>query len=320
MSSSKPRPSPKSATDKDVQVLLLRLDCPTPLYVIRMLFLGNIASPRLDVSPMAPIAQAWGGEMPEFASSEEVEEVIGALVNGLWNRMSEHQSSRNPFRLPRFEVPSTRQALHDLARQRAQELMGFVDGLFGPEAQMHLPQKAHEAVVGLAALHEMFDGAAGLLADEAKPAPADELKALLRNMQQMTTIADENINKAVQSCKRARGQRLEAMAAVMSRKFDATSAADSVGQDVTDPDEDAEPDFIDSPLCQSVTRNGLEVRVEIYGDGEGGWILEIVDAENASHVWNEPFESDQQALAEALRALDDEPLDFFNRTSDQPVN
>ncbi len=320
MSSSKPRPSPKSATDKDVQALLLRLDCPTPLHVVRTLFLGNIASPRLDVSPMAPIAQAWGGEMPEFASSEAVEEVVGVLVNGLWNRMSEHQSSRNPFRLPRFEVPPTRQALHDLARQRAQELTGFVDGLFGPEAEMLLPQKAHEAVVGLAALHEMFEGAAGLLEDEAKPAPADELKALLRNMQQMTTIADENINKAVQSCKRARGQRLEAMAAVMSRKFDATSVADSVGQDVTDPDEDAETDFIDSPLCQSVTRNGLEVRVEIYGDGEGGWILEIVDAENASHVWNEPFESDQQALAEALRALDDEPLDFFNRTSDQPVN
>jgi len=320
MSSSKPRSSPNIATEKDVQALLLRRDCPTPLHVLRTLFLGNIASPRLDVSPMAPIAQAWGGEMPEFASSEAVEEVVGVLVNGLWNRLSEHQSARNPFRLPRFEVPLTRQALRDLARQRAQELTGFVDGLFGTEAEMHLPQKAHEAVVGLAALHAMFDGAAGLLADEAKPAPADELKALLRNMQQMTTIADEQINKAAQSCKRARGHRLEAMATVMSRKFDATSSADTEGQVVTEPDEGAEPEFIDSPLSQSVIRNGVEVRVEIYGDGEGGWILEIVDAEDTSHVWDEHFESDQQALAEALRAIDEEPLEFLSRAEDRPLN
>ena len=188
MSTSKPPSGPGAATDKDVQALLVRLRCPTPLHVLRTLFLGNIASPRLDVSPMAPVAQAWGGEMPEFASTAEVEEVFGVLVQGLWNRLSEHQNTRNPFHLPRFEVPATRLALHDLARMRAQELKGFVDGLFGSEDEMLLPKKAHEAVVALSELHAMFEGAAALLADETKPAPADELKALLRNVQQMRTM------------------------------------------------------------------------------------------------------------------------------------
>jgi hypothetical protein len=319
MSSSKPPSGSNAATDKDVQALLLRLGCPTPLHVLRTLFLGNIASPRLDVSPMAPVAQVWGGEMPEFASTAEVEEVFGVLVHGLWNRLSEHQSSRNPFRLPRFEVAGTRQALHDLARMRAQELKGFVDGLFGTEDEMLLPKKAHEAVVALSELHTMFDGAAGLLADEAKPASADELKALLRNLQQMTIIADEQINKAVQSCKRARGQRLETMATVMSRKIAATGSDDGGVQAVTERDDD-EPDFIESPLSQSVTRNGVQVRVEIYGDSQGGWILEVVDAENASHVWDEHFETDEQALTEALRALDEEPLEFLGRAADRPLN
>ena len=318
MSTSKPPSGPNAATDKDVQALLLRLGCQTPLHVLRALFLGNIASPRLDVSPMAPVAQAWGGEMPEFASTAEVEEVFGVLVHGLWNRLSEHQSSRNPFRLPRFEVAETRQALHDLARMRAQELMGFVDGLFGTEDEMLLPKKAHEAVVVLSELHTMFEGAAGLLADEAKSARADDLKALLRNLQQMTIIADEQINKAVQSCKRARGQRLETMATVMSRKI--ATGADDVGmQDITERDDD-EPDFIESPLCQSVTRSGVEVRVEIYGDSQGAWILEVVDAENTSHVWDEHFVTDQQALTEALRALDEEPLEFLGRAADRPLN
>ena len=319
MATSKPPSGPAASTDKDVQALLQRLQCPTPLHVLRTLFLGNIASPRLDVSPMAPLAQAWGGEMPEFASTAEVEEGFGVLVHGLWNRLSEHQSSRNPFRLPRFEVAGTRQAVHDLARMRAQELKGFVDGLFGTEDEMLLPKKAHEAVIALSELHAMFDGAAGLLSDEAKPAPADELKALLRNLQQMTIVADEQINKAVQSCKRARGQRMETMATVMSRKIAAAGADDSEVKDVTALDDD-EPDFIESPLSQSVTRNGVEVRVEIYGDSQGGWILEIVDAENTSHVWDEHFATDQLALTEALRALDEEPLEFLGRAADRPLN
>ena len=179
MSTSKPPSGPAAATDKDVQALLLRLQCPTPLHVLRTLFLGSLASPRLDVSPMAPVAQAWGGEMPEFASTAEVEEVFGMLVQGLWNRLSEHQSSRHPFRLPRFEVADTRQALHDLARMRAQELKGFVDGLFGSEDEMLLPKKAHEAVVALSELHAMFDGAAALLADEPFPQQRDAVAGRL---------------------------------------------------------------------------------------------------------------------------------------------
>ncbi len=310
-------PSGANTSDKDLQALLLRLRCPTPLHALRTLVLGHITSPRLEVSPMAPLAQAWGGELPEFASADEVEEVMQVLVHGLWNRLSEHQNSRTPFRLPRFEVLPTRQALLDLARMRAQELKGFVDGLFGTEDEMLLPQKAHEAVVALSELHAMFDGAAGLLADDSMLAPAQELKGLLRNLQQMTIVADEHINKAVQSCKRARGQRLETMATVMSRKI--MSAGDDDDQDEVTAHDD-EPDFIESPLSQHVTRNGVTVRVDIYGDSDNRWILEIVDAENTSHVWDEHFETDQQALDEALRALDEEPLEFLGRNAQQPLN
>ncbi len=310
-------PSGANAPDKDLQALLLRLRCPTPLHALRTLVLGHITSPRLEVSPMAPLAQAWGGELPEFASADEVEEVMQVLVHGLWNRLSEHQNSRAPFRLPRFEVLPTRQALLDLARMRAQELKGFVDGLFGTEDEMLLPQKAHEAVVALAELHAMFDGAAVLLADDSKPAPAQELKELLRNLQQMTVVADEHINKAVQSCKRARGQRLETMGTVMSRNM-MNDGDDNDPNEVTGHDD--EPDSIESPLSQHVTRNGVTVRVDIYGDSDNRWILEIVDAENTSHVWDEHFETDQQALDEALRALDEEPLEFLGRNAQQPWN
>lgn len=283
-----------------------------PLHELRMLLLGNISSPRLEVSPMAPLAQAWGGALPEFASSEDAEELIRIVLHGMWNQLSQHQSARNPFRLPRFQIRPDRQALHDLARMRAQELEGFVEGLFGDEDEMLLPQKAHDAVAALAELYAMFDGAATLLADATKPAPTQELNALLRNLQQLTIAADENINKAMQSCKRARGQRLESMAAARSRKFGNEGHHSSTGDD--------EPDFIESPLSQQVTRHGVTVKVDIYADNTGKWILEVVDADNASHVWEEHFETDQLALAEALRALDEEPLEFFGRSADRPSN
>lgn len=318
MSSTKSPPGRGTSTDKDVQALLARYRCPTPLHALRTLLLGAIASPRMEVSPMTPFAQAWGGELPEFASADEVEEVMGVIVHGLWNRLSEHQNARTPFRLPRFEVLPTRQTLLELARMRAQELKGFVDGLFGTDHEMLLPQKAHEAVVALAELHAMFEGAAGLLADDTKPAPDHELKGLLRNLQQMTIVADEQINKAMQSCKRSRGQRLETMSTVMSRKI--RSAQDDDAEENGMAADDDEPDFVESPLSQHVTRNGVTVRVDIYGDSDRRWILEIVDAENTSHVWDEHFETDQQALDEALRALEEEPLEFLGRSSKQPLN
>ena len=69
---------------------------------------------------------------------------------------------------------------------------------------------------------------------------------------------------------------------------------------------------IQSPLSQDVTRNGVSARIEIYGDGDGKWILEVVDQANTSHVWDDHFETDREALAEALRAFDEEPLEFLS--------
>lgn len=66
---------------------------------------------------------------------------------------------------------------------------------------------------------------------------------------------------------------------------------------------------IHSPLGQPLTRDGKTVRVEIYEDGEGGWLLEVVDEHGNSTVWDEPFQSDRAALDEVMRAIDEEGID-----------
>jgi uncharacterized protein len=64
-----------------------------------------------------------------------------------------------------------------------------------------------------------------------------------------------------------------------------------------------ELDLIESPLCTNIEIDGHLLRVEIYGSEPNKWILEVVDEENASTVWDDPFESDEAALAEFHRFI-----------------
>jgi uncharacterized protein len=66
--------------------------------------------------------------------------------------------------------------------------------------------------------------------------------------------------------------------------------------------------LIVSPLSQRVTRDGTAVEVEIYGDGKGAWLLEVVDEFGNSTVWDDSFPTDSAALAEALNVIDSEGI------------
>ena len=90
------------ASDAEVIALLMRYKCPTPFHEVRTRFPGNIASPVMGASPLQTVKQLWRGELPEFDSIEAANELLNAMVAGLWNRLAAHQSSGNPFRRIRF--------------------------------------------------------------------------------------------------------------------------------------------------------------------------------------------------------------------------
>ena len=58
-------------------------------------------------------------------------------------------------------------------------------------------------------MRAMLAGVIDLLDDSSKPAEPDDLKGLVRNIQEITIIAETEMNKANLSCKRARSQLLE---------------------------------------------------------------------------------------------------------------
>ena len=70
-----------------------------------------------------------------------------------------------------------------------------------------------------------------------------------------------------------------------------------------------------SPLCQAVTVKGKTVQVDIYEDGEGGWLLEVVDEHNNSTAWEDPFETEEKALNEALDTIEKEGIESLIGTS-----
>ncbi|WP_105101835.1 hypothetical protein [Microbulbifer pacificus] len=67
----------------------------------------------------------------------------------------------------------------------------------------------------------------------------------------------------------------------------------------------------DSPLCRAYSDGNHTVNIDIYEDGEGGWLLEIVDEHNNSTVWEDAFDTDEEALREALDALKEEGVGAF---------
>lgn len=81
-----------------------------------------------------------------------------------------------------------------------------------------------------------------------------------------------------------------------------------------------EDDPIISALSQVARRDGKQVKLDIYSDGDGGWLPEAVDDYGNSTVWQEPFQSEQEALDEALRTIDDKGISVLIGLPSESVN
>jgi len=203
--------NPASPSEKSIRGLLDRYACPVPWHEVRTRFMGNLATPALSVSPMRIVQDLWGGELPAFDTLDEANELIGALVNGLWNSLTKHQKRSEPFRLVRLITEPTPQNLAMLATTRRQELDGFIEGLFNGEDQMDLPERAHVAVGHLSEMRAMMAGIEELVLRDPKSETRTELEATFKHLRELTRIMELEIHEAVLSCARARKHMLEAL-------------------------------------------------------------------------------------------------------------
>jgi uncharacterized protein len=74
----------------------------------------------------------------------------------------------------------------------------------------------------------------------------------------------------------------------------------------------SDPEIVMSPLCREITGDGTKIQVDIYhGEDDSGWILEVIDEENASTVWDEPFTTDQEALDAIMEVIEQDGIRSF---------
>ena len=207
------RTDPPQASDEQVRALLERHECPVPFHEVRTRLLGNIATPSISASPMRVVEDLWGGELPVFDTVDEANELIAALVAGLWNRLTRRQDRNSPFRLMRFETAPTREGLAALALIRRQELDGFVAGLFGREDAIDLPERAHRGLDMAGEMRALFAAVHEVATDQSKAATDKAMETTLKHMREMTKNAEHEMHAVVLSCKRARKQMLDTLPA-----------------------------------------------------------------------------------------------------------
>ena len=70
-----------------------------------------------------------------------------------------------------------------------------------------------------------------------------------------------------------------------------------------------EIELIYSKHCQKAARNGQTVELLIYSSGKNDWILEVVDKDDNSTVWDGEFEIDDEAYRELQSALAEEGIE-----------
>ena len=197
------------AGDKAVRALLERYACPTSFHVVRTRLLGNIATPRLDASPLRAIESCWEGELPGFDNVGAASELFESLM-GLWNELARHQSATKPFRLTRMEAKPDTDDIRRLCRTRTEELEGFIDGLFGDAELMDLPERANEALDNLGRIYAMTRGIIDIL--ERESASERDLRGILKDVGELSHIAEKELHAVMLACKRARQQTLSTIA------------------------------------------------------------------------------------------------------------
>ena len=86
----------------------------------------------------------------------------------------------------------------------------------------------------------------------------------------------------------------------------------STSNAVEGPRMDDEYKIINSPLSRTITRDGMTVDVQIYrGENDPVWILEVIDQEGGSTVWDETFQTEQDALNEVFQTIASEGIGCF---------
>jgi hypothetical protein len=201
-----PKHKTRFASEQAIRKMLARYDCPVPYHQVRTRFLGAIACPG-GVVPLEVAKSLWGGALPPVDSLEDLNEMLAVLMMGLWNELTAHDNPRIRFRACHVPLEPTPANLDNFGKVRAQEVEGFIEGLFNGEDETELPKRAHDAAKSLSEIRSMMLAVTDLVERTAGlPEDRAAIKETIQNLRKMTEIMEIEMQAAVVS-----GARLRAM-------------------------------------------------------------------------------------------------------------
>lgn len=80
-------------------------------------------------------------------------------------------------------------------------------------------------------------------------------------------------------------------------------------------------ELVFSKLSRSITERGVTIQVVIYRDEAAAeWCLRIVNQDGGHTVWEDPFPSEEKALAEAMQTIERDGIKSFLRSPSTTVH
>lgn len=77
--------------------------------------------------------------------------------------------------------------------------------------------------------------------------------------------------------------------------------------------DDRDPNIITSGLSQTISEGGVAVELAIYRlEHDPTWTLEVINQVGTSTVWDELFDTDDDAYREFRRTVETEGMDVFS--------
>jgi hypothetical protein len=130
-----------------------------------------------------------------FDGLDAANELLRVLVMGLWNRLARHQERNAPFPLMRIHMPGTREGLARISLIRKEEVIGFIQGLFGGEESLALPKRTCRALEALSEAGALFNGVYQVTSDPIKPVSAEDIVETWSHIRLLRKVCEREINE-----------------------------------------------------------------------------------------------------------------------------
>jgi hypothetical protein len=199
-----PKDRTRFASEQAIRKMLARYDSPVPYHQSGRVFSGAIACLG-GVMPLEVAKSLWGGALPLVDSLEDLNEILAVLMMEVWNELRAHDNPRIRFQACHVPLEPTSTNPGNFGKVRAQEVEGFIEGLFNGEDETELPKRAHDAAKYLNEIRSMMLAVIELVERTVdQPEDCAAIKETIQNLRTMTEILEIQMQAAIVSGARPR--------------------------------------------------------------------------------------------------------------------